>query len=126
MYDVYDELETACHRATKELHDLNKKLDNDESNITKEDVDLLDKVTHTIASTKKGMAMLDAPRSSGRDGSYNISGTYSNGMNRRYYEGSSRGRRDGDIMQRLNDMYQDARDDREADMIRNIMNGLNR
>lgn len=133
MYDVYEELENACHRAAKELHDLNKKLSSDDANITKDDVDMMDKITHTIASTKKGMAMIDQyadTRSSGRDGSYNISGTYSNGMNRRYYDtgrrGSSRTHRDGDVMQKLTDMYHDARDDREADMIRDIMSELNR
>ena len=53
-----------------------------------------------------------------------------NGMNRRYYDagrrGSSRTHRDGDVMQKLTDMYHDARDDREADMIRDIMSELNR
>ena len=135
MYDIYEELEHTCERATKELHDLNKKLANDESSISKEDIDLMDKVTHTIASTKKIMALLDQyfdnGGSSGRDGSYNISGTYSG--NRRYTSsgrrGSSRMRgysRDNDMMQRLRDMYQNARDDDEADMIQSIMNELNR
>ena len=59
MYDTYDELEKTCERATKELHDLNKKLANDESTISKEDIDMLGKVTHTIASTKKSILMID-------------------------------------------------------------------
>lgn len=132
MYDAYEELETTCHRATKELHDLNKKLDSDESNITKDDIDLMDKITHTIASTKKGMAMIDQyanNRSSGRDGSYNISGTYSG---KRYMDLDRRGSsrygysRDNGMMQKLREMYQDARDDHEADVIERVMNELNR
>lgn len=138
MYDVYEELEHVCERATKELHDLNKKLAKDETAITKEDIEMLDKLTHTIASTKKVMTMIDQyydGGSSGKDGYYNISGGYS-GMNRRYMNNGSSGRRgssrmrgysrDNDMMQKLNAMYQDARDDQEADMIQSIMNELNR
>ena len=143
MYDTYEELEKTCERATKELHDLNKKLANDESTISKEDIDMLDKVTHTIASTKKSILMIDQSEdsgSSGRDGYYNISGGYSGGYNtqpmwnRRYANNGSSSRRmssrmrgssrDNDMMQMLNDMYQNARDDQEADVIQDIMNKM--
>lgn len=136
MYDTCEELENSYERATKELHDLNKKLDNDESTISKEDIDMLDKLTHTIASARKSILMIDQSDmgngSSGRDGTYNINGTYS-GMNRRYgssmRRNSSRTRgysRDNDMMAKLNAMYQDARDDREADIIERMMDELNR
>ena len=82
--------------------------------------------------------------SSGRDGYYNISGGYSGTnyntqpvWNKRYAtsnrRGSSRTRggysRDSEkemIMQRLDNLYQSARDDQEADMIQNIMSELSR
>ena len=81
MYDTYEELEKACERSTKELHDLNKKLANDESAISKEDIDMMDKILHSIASSKKSILMIDqADGSSGRDGYYNISGGYSGSM----------------------------------------------
>lgn len=141
MYDTYEELEKACERSTKELHDLNKKLANDESAISKEDIDMMDKILHSIASSKKSILMIDqADGSSGRDGYYNISGGYSGSMytqpmwNKKYgssgrrmrTRGYSRDSEKDSMMQKLNMMYQDARDDQEAEVIERMMNELNR
>ena len=92
---------------------------------------MMESLTHTIASTKKGIAMMDKYDDGGYSGSsYNTqpiwNRRYSNLSGRR---GGSRTRgysRDNDMMQRLSDMYQNARDDQEADMIQSIMNELNR
>ena len=139
MYDAYDELEKTCERVIKELHDLNKKLANDESTISKEDIDMLDKITHTIASVKKSILMISQSEnggSSGRDGYYNISGGYSSQpmWDKRYgssgrrmrTRGYSRDSEKDSMMQKLNMMYQDARDDQEAEIIERMMNELNR
>ena len=137
MYDTYDEVEKSCKRITKELHDLNKKLANDESTISKEDVDLMDKMLHSIASSKKSMLMID--QADDMNGSSGVSNGYSNMWNRRLMTNngmsgrrSSRNRgysRDSEkdiMMQKLNNMYQDARDDQEADVIERMMNELSR
>lgn len=132
MYDTYEELEKACERSTKELHDLNRKLANDESAISKEDIDMMDKILHSIASSKKSILMIDQA-----DGT---SGGYSGNQpmwNRRYgssgrrtimsrNRGYSRDSEKDSMMQKLNMMYQDARDDHEAEVIERMMNELSR
>ena len=131
MYDAYEELENTCERAVKELHDLNKKMSKEENAASRDDIEMMESLTHTIASTKKGIAMMDKYDDSGYSGS---SYTTQPIWNRRYSNlsgrrGGSRTRgysRDNDMMQRLSDMYQNARDDQEADMIQSIMNELNR
>ena len=132
MYDAYEELENTCERAIKELHDLNKKTSKEENTVSRDDIEMMESLTHTIASCKKGIAMMDKYDDNGYSGvSYNTQPTW----NRRYANNGSSGRRggsrsrgysrdNGDIMQRLNAMYQDARDDQEADMIQSIMNEL--
>ena len=118
MYDAYEVLENTCERAVKELNDLNKKLSKDDNTVSKDDVQMMESLTHTIASSKKGIAMMDKHYDDGYSGKrYTM-------PNRRV---TTRGRgysRDNDMMSRLDDMYQNARDDREADVIRNIMNEL--
>lgn len=125
MYDIYEILENSCERASKELHDLNKKMSKEETTASKEDIQMLESLTHTIASTKKAMAMMDKYFEDGYSGNQQSWRRMSSAGRR----GSSRSRgyaRDTDMMQRLDNMYQNARDDREADMIQNIMNELSR
>ena len=107
MYDAYEVLENTCERAVKELYDLNKKLGKDDNTVSKDDVQMMESLTHTIASTKKGIAMMDKY-------------SHRRSSNRRARS------RDYDIMQKLDNMYQDARDDDEAEIIQNIMNELSR
>ena len=129
MYDAYEVLENTCERAMKELHDLNKKLSKDDNSTPRDDVEMMESLTHTVASCKKGIAMMDKY--------YDEGNGYSGTWNRRYNTNGSSGRRgsssrsrgysrDNDMMARLNDMYQNARTDQEADVIQDIMNELNR
>jgi hypothetical protein len=90
MYDAYDILENTCERAMRELHDLNKKLSKDEGMISKEDIDLMESLTHTVASTKKGMAMIDKYYDDGQSN-----------WNRR----PMNNRRGGSRSSRMDDMY---------------------
>lgn len=128
MYDLYDELERSCERATKELHDLNKKLANDESTISKEDIDMMDKILHSIASSKKSILMIDQAENN----SNGSSGMWNRRYTNNYRRSSSRNRgssRDSDkdiLMQRLDNMYQNARDDYDAEVIERMMNELSR
>jgi len=115
MYDAYETLENTCERAMRELRDLNKKLSKDESTASKEDVELMESLTHTVASCKKGIAMME--KYSTDDSSKRYRRGYST-RNKSYF-------RDNDVMARLDSMYQNARDDQEADIIRSIMNELN-
>ena len=107
MYDAYEVLENTCNRAMKELYDIDKKLSKNDSSVSKEDVELMESLTHTVASCKKGIAMMDKY-------------SHRRSSNRRARS------RDYDIMQKLDNMYQDARDDDEAEIIQNIMNELSR
>ena len=68
--------------------------------------------------------MMDKYYDDGYSGTNNMQSSYRRYGNRR---GSSRSRgysRDNDMMSRLDDMYQNARNDQEANMIHDIMNEL--
>ena len=57
--DMHKELERTCERAEKELCDLNNRLEQNKSIISPADVDMMDKLTHTIKSIKKVFELMD-------------------------------------------------------------------
>lgn len=149
MHDLYDELEKTCERATKELCDLNNRLETNKNMISPTDVDMMDKLTHTIKSIKKVMTILDEydenqNRYSG--GMYYTQPMWDRGYSGNSYHGtytvatgdpghSYSGRRSSrhmysrdterdNMMSELDNMLNNARDDREADLIRKVMSKL--
>ena len=149
MYDLREELEKLCKRTTKEIHDLNKRLEANENMMAPSDVDISDKLSHTIKSIKKVLALLDETdmenQNRGYSGSYmrqpmwdNKYGYSGNSYNGTYtlrtgddYSGRhmprySRGTEKNDMIMRLEDMMSRARDTREADAIRETIEAIHR
>lgn len=150
MKELYDELERTCERATKELCDLNNRLDTNKNMLSPTDVDMMDKLTHTIKSIKKIMQILDEYDEENQN-RYSGGMYYSQPMWDRRYSGNSyygtytvatgdhdhnySGRRSSrhmysrdserdNMMSELDTMLNNARDDREAEVIRKVMSKL--
>lgn len=150
MQELYKELERTCERATKELGDLNNRLDSNKNLLSPADVDMMDKLTHTIKSIKKVMMVLEE-HGENQNG-YSGNSYYSQPMWDRDYSGNSyhgtytvatgepngygySGRRNSrhmysrdterdNMMSELDTMLNNARDEREADIIRRVMSKL--
>ena len=146
------ELERTCERTTKELHDLNDRLEQNKNSMSPADLDILFKlmdVVKDIKSTiKKIYEIEDMEGSDEYSGSYYVDPM----MDRRYtgnrYSGNSyrgtytvesgngysgRGMRRGysrsserdDLTMRLENMLNSARTDKEAESIRKALDALN-
>lgn len=59
MHEIKEILEESCEIVEKELKDVNKKLSASSSK-NPSDIDMLDKLTHSLKSIKTTMAMIDA------------------------------------------------------------------
>lgn len=151
MQDLYKELERTCERTTKELSDFNNRLDANKNMISPADLDCLFKlmdIIKDVKSTMKKMMEIEememgSANQNGYSGNYytqpmwdrnysgnSYRGTYTvesgNGysgtgrMGRRY----SRNSETENMRQELDNMLNEARDEREADVIRKLMNRL--
>ena len=152
MHDLWKELERACERSTKELKDFNDRLENNKNMMSPGDLDILFKlmdIVKDIKSTMKKIIEIEDMEmdQNGYDEKY--SGTYyRQPMWDRKYSGNSyrgtytvesgdgySGRRstrhmysrdtEQDRMHaELDDMLRNARDEKEAETIRKLMNRL--
>jgi len=152
MDNLMHELERTCERTTKELHDLNDRLEQNKNSMSPADLDILFKlmdVVKDIKSTIKKIyeiedmegandmnysgAYMSQPMWDRRmgysgnsyNGTYTVNtgdGRYSGtrGMSRGYSRNSER----DNMRMQLDDMLNNARDEREAETIRKIMNKL--
>lgn len=152
--ELYRELERTCKRTEKELHDLNDRLEQNKNMMSPADLDVLVKITDIIKDVKSTMKKIDEIEmmEDGYSDGMNYSGTYmtqpmwdrrmgysgnsyrgnytletgdgrysgARGMNRGYSRNSER----ENMRAELDDMLSNARDDREAETIRKIMNRL--
>ena len=152
--ELYRELERTCKRTEKELHDLNDRLEQNKNMMSPADLDVLVKITDIIKDVKSTMKKIDEMEmmEDGYSDGMNYSGTYmtqpmwdrrmgysgnsyrgnytletgdgrysgARGMNRGYSRNSER----ENMRTELEDMLTNARDDREAETIRKIMNRL--
>ena len=152
--ELYRELERTCKRTEKELHDLNDRLEQNKNMMSPADLDVLVKITDIIKDVKSTMKKIDEMEmmEDGYSDGMNYSGTYmtqpmwdrrmgysgnsyrgnytletgdgrysgARGMNRGYSRNSER----ENMRAELDDMLSNARDDREAETIRKIMNRL--
>ena len=128
--DLIKELYEAKETVGNEIGDLNKKIRNNGGKITGADVDMLDKLTHSMKSLITACAMLEAEedgysgdyyaRDDGarRNGRTGYSGTYM-GYNRKY----SRGVEWND---RLRQMMDEAPDEQTRMEIKRMMDRANR
>lgn len=135
---LIDVLEKYCERMEKELEDQYKKIEK-LNPLPPSELEITDKLLHSIKSIKTTLAMLEY-RDDEDDGGY--SGKYYEPTYKRYssrggYSGrNDSGRRSGrgysrdsekhDAMRRLEDMLDRARTDEEADAIQEAINILNR
>ena len=152
--ELYRELERTCKRTEKELHDLNDRLEQNKNMMSPADLDVLVKITDIIKDVKSTMKKIDEMEmmEDGYSDGMNYSGMYmtqpmwdrrmgysgnsyrgnytletgdgrysgARGMNRGYSRNSER----ENMRTELEDMLTNARDDREAETIRKIMNRL--
>ena len=152
--ELYRELERTCKRTEKELHDLNDRLEQNKNMMSPADLDVLVKITDIIKDVKSTMKKIDEMEmmEDGYSDGMNYSGMYmtqpmwdrrmgysgnsyrgnytletgdgrysgARGMNRSYSRNSER----ENMRTELEDMLTNARDDREAETIRKIMNRL--
>lgn len=149
MHNLYEELEKTCERMEKELCDFNARLESNKAMISAADIDLLDKITHTIKSVKKTMELLDKDYEIQNGYSGNYSGNYmSQPMWDRHYAGNSyrgtytmdtgysgrRGMSRGysrdsekdDIIRRLEDALNRTKNESDANAIRDSIEAINR
>jgi hypothetical protein len=83
MKELYDDLHGACEVMSRELGDMIDKIEQG-GKVTGADVDMVDKLTHSIKSIKTTMAMMDAEEG----------GSYDDGYRRSYNRGAYARRRD--------------------------------
>lgn len=151
MHDTWKELERACERATKELCELNDRLDQNKNVLSPVDLDNLTKTVETIKNSKSAMKkiiemdeMMDENQN-GYSGNYysqpmwdrrysgnSYRGTYTvaTGDGHDGYSGRGMSRRYSRDTERdnmraeLDDMLRDSRDERESEIIKRLMNRL--
>lgn len=146
--DMHKELERTCERAEKELCDLNNRLEQNKSIISPADVDMMDKLTHTIKSIKKVLELMnkDSEIQNGGYSGYYMSqpvwdrkysgnsyhGTYTvatgDGYSGRRYmgRGYSRSSEKEDMISRLENMMDRATTESEANAIRESIEAVSR
>ena len=135
--DLMKELYEAKETVGNEIGDLNKKIRNNGGKITGADVDMLDKLTHSMKSLATTCAMLEAEEDDGYSGDMmpGYGGNYSGRGRRNGYGGERRngysGRngynrnggysRTGDTREQLRQMMEEAPDEQTRMEIRNLM-----
>lgn len=146
--DLYKEMERVCDRITKELHEFNDRLEQNKNIISPIDLENLCRLVEVSKNAKSSMKKiieLDDMLNTGEySGNYMVQpmwdkrysgnsyrGTYTMDTGRDGYSGArnmgsrySRDTEKDNMRGELNDMLRDARDEREADIIRKIMNKL--
>ena len=149
MHDLEKELHRTCERITKELSELNDRLDQNKNMISPADIDLLFKIMDILKDTKstlkkiyeiEGMEVMQDgysgnmmyrnepmwdTRYSGN--SYRGQYTLETGDNRSGYSGRNMRHsysRGDDTRMELEEMLRDTRDPNEAEVLRKIINKL--
>lgn len=152
MHDLEKELHRTCERVTKELSELNDRLDQNKNIISPADIDLLFKMMDIIKDTKSTLKKIyEIEDMEQMDGEYS-GNMYSGNMmyrnepmwNRRYSGNSYRGTytvesgndgysgrnmrqsysRGNDTRMELEEMLNNTRDPQEAETLRKIINRL--
>lgn len=138
MYDLYKELERTCERTTKELHDLNDRLEQNKSMMTPQDLDVLVKISDIIKDTKstiKKIIEIDMLENQNEVNDNGYSGSYMRqpmwdtrmGYSGNSYRGSytmNTGNNDGYSGSRMHSRY--SRDNEKSDMISRLEERLSR
>lgn len=139
MANLINELEELCEKATDTIAEANKKYRaNGTSVISSGDADYLDKLTHMVKSIKTILAMdeyeddysnsygqsyrgdrMPYARGRVRNARRDSMGRYSRNGGYSYHDGKE------DFMEELNDIMQNAPDDRYRQEIRKMMDKLN-
>ena len=123
--DYINDLHELCDTIAREIGEANEKIRNAGGKLSAGDVDYIDKLTHTLKSVKATIAMMEDEGGSYADGNVYHGGIYRGGSYRggSYARGrnarrdsmgrySSRGySRDGDLVDQLHDLMQDAPND---------------
>lgn len=131
--DYMNDLHELCESISREIADANEKIRKAGGKLSAGDVDYIDKLTHTLKSLKTTVAMMEAEEDgysqNNYDGGYN-GGNYNGGNSYGYRGGNSyargRGRnanrdsmgryssgysRNGDFVEQLHELMQDAPND---------------
>ena len=122
MYDVYNELEELCETTSKELKDVNNKIRNAGGKLSPSDIEMADKLTHTLKSIKTTMAMMDA-----EDGYSSMGYNHGAYARRRDSMGrySSRGRSyDDGFRAELHELMNEAPDERTKQKLQRIISEM--
>lgn len=138
MANWINELEELCEKATDSIAEANKKLKNNGGALSPGDADYLDKLTHMVKSIKTTLAMdeyeddysngygqpyrgdrMPYARGRGRNARRDSMGRYSRNGGYSYHDGKE------DFMDELNDIMQNAPDERYKQEIRKMMDKLN-
>lgn len=147
MHKLDDVLDKYCERITKELGDLYTKISKSET-LSAQDLDVMDKLLHSIKSNKAVIAMIEYDDGQGEDEGYSGKGYSGNGYSgkryyneqRRYDDGYSKRRsipisgngrmysRDSerdDVVRKLESMMRNVRTEDEAMAIRDAIDTVN-
>lgn len=146
MHDLEKELHRTCERATKELSELNDRLEQNKNMISPADVDIMFKLMDIIKDTKSTMKkIIEIEDMEQMDGEYSGNMMYRNEpmWDRRYSGNSYRGTytvesgngysgrnmrqsysRGNDTRMELEEMLNSTRDPQEAETLRKIINRL--
>ena len=126
MHKSIELLEKYCERIEKELHDLYKKVEKSET-MPPTDLDIMDKLLHSMKSVKTVLAMLeyqDDDEDDGYSGRYYSEPTYARRYSGRGYSGRDNYGGGDYSGRRMNRGY--SRDSEKSDMIRKLEDMMNR
>ena len=134
MKNLIDELYEVKEAVGYEIGEANKRIKNAGGKISTEDLDVIDKLAHSMKSLVTVCAMLEAEEDGGYSGDMmpTYGGTYSGRGRRNGYGGERRngysGRmgysRTGDMREQLRLMMEDAHDEQTRMEIRNLMDRM--
>ena len=131
--EIMKDLETLCDLVSEKLTEKIRKVRN--SGMSDGDLETLDKLTHTLASTKKIMAFMEDEGYSGnypmggsyRDayrGSYNRGGSYAQKRDRMGRYSGERGYSRNDLADKMRELMMDAPDDRTRQEMQRMVEKL--
>ena len=136
MHKMSELLDKYCERIEKELHDLHTKISKSDT-LTVADLDMMDKLLHSLKSDKTVAAMIEYDERDNSDSGYSdggYSGSRYYNESKRYntdngYSGRNRYSRDSerdDMIRKLENMMSRVRTDNEAMVIRDAIDTLSR